>query len=183
MEKVVQEGKARNIGVSNFAPKDVDLILEVCDICPYAHEFETHPYLQQQGWVDWHLEQGINVIAYSPLANTNPHYKSPKDIPSILDDPLWKDLAKEKNSTTAQAVLAWGLERGTVVIPKAVHEGFIKENWKSYAEGIHFTAEEMKEVGENDRKTRMNDPGKSWGVDLFKGLDDPTHLHDESLEL
>jgi len=183
LEDLVKAGKTRFIGISNFAPKDVETILDACDICPYAHEFETHPFLQQKSWVDWHLQRDLRVIAYSPLANTNPHYKSPGSIPSILKDQFWKDLAEKKNATVAQTVLAWGLDRGTVVIPKSVHEGYIEENWRSYSSDIHFTDEDLEEVEENDRKVRLNDPGKSWGVDLFKGLDDPTKLHDNGWEL
>lgn len=170
LEGLVRDNKTRYIGISNFAPADVDTILQACDICPYAHEFETHPYLQQQDFVDWHLRRGIKVIAYSPLANTNPHYDS--GIPVILDDPFWKDMAATKNATVAQTVLAWGLNRGTVVIPKSVHDEYIDENRGALE--ITFAEEDLMKVAQHDKKLRMNDPGKGWGVDLFKGLDDPT---------
>lgn len=172
MEDLVRDNKTRYIGISNFAPADIETILDVCDICPYAHEFETHPYLQQQDFVDWHLTKGIKVIAYSPLANTNPHYDS--GVPAVLDDPFWKRMAATKNATVAQTVLAWGLQRGTVVIPKSVHEDYIDENQGALS--IVFAEEDMLEAAEQDKKLRMNDPGKEWGVDLFKGLDDPTRL-------
>jgi diketogulonate reductase-like aldo/keto reductase len=170
MEELVRDNKTRYIGISNFAPADVNAILGVCDICPYAHEFETHPYLQQEEYVVWHLQRGIKVIAYSPLANTNPHYHS--GIPLILDDPFWKMMAERKNATVAQTVLAWGRQRGTVVIPKSVHENYIDENLGSL--DIVFAEEEMLQVAAQDKKLRMNDPGRAWGVDLFEGLDDPT---------
>lgn len=185
LEGLVREGKTRYIGISNFAPADVDFILAECEICPYAHEFEAHPYLQQKDWVDWHLQRDVKVIAYSPLANTNPTYHPPKNLPPILHDSFWKDLAEQKNVTIAQAILAWGIQRGTVVIPKSVHEKYIEDDKGGLDVGFIFTEEEMGQIAEKDRKTRMNDPGKSWGVDLFKGLDDPTRLHgdDEGLEL
>jgi alcohol dehydrogenase (NADP+) len=180
----VREGKTRFIGISNFAPADVDLILAECEICPYAHEFETHPYLQQQDWVDWHLARDVNVIAYSPLANTNPVYRSPKNVPPILKDSFWENLAKEKNATVPQVILAWGLHRGTIVIPKSVHEKYIEENRWALEGDITFTPEERAKILKKDKKLRLNDPGKGWGVGLFKGLDDPTRLHeDDELEL
>ncbi|OTA86720.1 hypothetical protein M434DRAFT_399776, partial [Hypoxylon sp. CO27-5] len=91
LENLVRANLTRHIGISNFAKKDVEAILDMCTICPYAHEFETHPYLQQQDFVDFHKEVGIKVIAYSPLANTNPTYH--KDIKPLLEDPFWKELA------------------------------------------------------------------------------------------
>ncbi|KAI1382395.1 Aldo/keto reductase [Hypoxylon crocopeplum] len=179
MENLVRANLTRHIGISNFAKKDVEAIMGMCVICPYAHEFETHPYLQQQDFVDFHKEIGVKVIAYSPLANTNPTYHS--DIKPIMENPFWKDLAHKKNATVAQTVLAWGLQRGTVVIPKSVHEQYIHENQGALE--ISFTDDEMKDIGAQDKKARMNNPGKGWGVELFADLDDPTKLDDEDGEL
>ncbi|KAI0134280.1 aldo/keto reductase [Xylariales sp. AK1849] len=176
MEDLVRANLTRYIGISNFAKKDVEAILAACTIRPYAHEFETHPYLQQQDFVDFHDEVGVKVIAYSPLANTNPTYD--KDIPVILEDPFWKDLAEKKNATVPQTVLAWGIQRGTIVIPKSVHESYIEENQGSLK--IKFTDEELKAIGNEDKKVRMNNPGKSWGIKLFADLDDPTKLDSEN---
>ncbi|KIV81696.1 hypothetical protein PV11_03865 [Exophiala sideris] len=174
MEDLVRQNLTRHIGVSNFSPRQLDEVLKNCDICPYAHEFETHPYLQQQEFVDWHRKNNITVIAYSPLANLNPTYKDkyPK-IGSILDDPFWKKLAKKKDVTVAQAVLAWGMQRGTVVIPKSVHEKRIIENLGSV--NVTFSKKEMKKILAQDKRARFNDPSDGWGVKLFEGLDDGTN--------
>lgn len=180
MEDLVRQRKTRFIGVSNFSPDDLDRILAVCSICPYAHEFETHPYLQQQDFVDRHLDMGIDVIAYSPLGNTNPQYGG-GGVPALLDDPFWSALAATKNITVAQAVLAWGRQRGTIVIPKSVHEAYIDQNLES--RGVALTEEDMSEIARQDKKSRFNNPGRSWGVDLFRGLDDPTYMEDEEPEL
>lgn len=176
LEGFVKANLTKHIGISNFAPRDVRTILEVAEIRPYAHELETHPYLQQQDFVDYHAAEGIRVIAYSPLANTNPTY-DPGNVPSILDDPFWQKVAERKKSTVAQAVLAWGRERGTIVIPKSVHEKYIDQNLKSL--DIKFTKDELEIISKQDKKLRLNDPGKSWGVDLFDGLDAPTKKEEE----
>lgn len=171
MEELVAANLTRYIGVSNFSPRQLDALLKVAKVKPYAHEFETHPYLQQQEWVDWHHKNGITVIAYSPLANSNPTYdgKYPKLDP-ILADRFWNELALAKNVSTAQAVLGWGVQRGTVVIPKSVHEKRIVENLASL--NVTFTDDELARIAEQDRKARFNNPSKSWGVELFEGLDD-----------
>ena len=161
---------ARHIGISNFSPRQIDQILKMCTICPYAHEFETHPYLQQQEFVNWHHKHGIKVIAYSPLANLNPTYKDvAPDLKPILEDPFWVAVAKKKKSTVAQAVLGWGVARDTVVIPKSVHERRIKENIK--ASEVSFTEEELEEISKEDNRIRFNNPSQGWGVELFEGLD------------
>ncbi|KAK2674975.1 Aldo-keto reductase [Fusarium oxysporum f. sp. vasinfectum] len=155
MEELVRDGLTRNIGVSNFSPKDIKNILKIATIRPYA--------------------ENIKVIAYSPLANTNPTYNP--DIPSILHDEFWTKLAGSKNATVAQTVLAWGQQRGTVVIPKSTHEKYIDENFG--LQDIKFTEDELKEVAAKDKKYRFLNPGKDWGVDLFKGLDGGSKKEEE----
>ncbi|KAM7191619.1 NADP-dependent oxidoreductase domain containing protein [Naviculisporaceae sp. PSN 640] len=188
MENLVRANLTRYIGISNFAKHEVEDILEHCVICPYAHEFETHPYLQQQDFVDWNQEKGLKVIAYSPFGDTNPTYRNDVDEDNgdkkkktLLNDPYWVELAKKKNSTVAQAVLSWGLQRKTVVIPKSTSKSHLDENLE-VADGIvEFTDGEMKAIGEKDKKKRMNNPGKAWGVELFSDLDDPTRLDDDGI--
>ena len=170
MESLLRLGLTRHIGISNFSPAQVQQILDHClagGICPIAHEFETHPYLQQQEFVAAHRKLGIQVIAYSPLGNLNPIYDS--GLPSILEDSFWISMAKKKNCAVAQAVLGWGVQRETIVIPKSTHEKRIVENWG--ANDVHFTEDEMKEIAKQDKKARFNNPSKDWGVNLFGGLD------------
>jgi alcohol dehydrogenase (NADP+) len=177
METLVHKNLTRYIGVSNFSPRQLDTILAACTndkhgICPYAHEFETHPYLQQTEFVNWHLKHDIKVIAYSPLANLNPTYNGThSDVPSILEDPFWQQLAGNKSITVPQAVLGWGIQRGTIVIPKSVHSKRIEENLGAVE--VKFSEAEMARIAEEDRRVRFNDPTKGWGVEppLFEGLD------------
>lgn len=170
MEELVRTNLTRYIGVSNFSPRQLDEVLGKCDIRPFAHEFETHPYLQQQQFVEWHADRGMQVIAYSPLANVNPTYNGThSELGSILEDKFWVKMAERKNCTAAQAVLAWGRQRGTSVIPKSTHERHIEENLGSL--DVEFSEKEMAMVAEQDKRARFNDPSKSWGVELFEGLD------------
>jgi alcohol dehydrogenase (NADP+) len=145
----------------------VQTILKHCRICPAAHEFETHAYLQQSDFVKWHREKGIQVIPYSPFANLNLIYVS--KMPSILEDPFFKNLAAVKNITIPQLVLTWGMQRETVVISKSVHKERIVENFG--ASDVRLNKTEMKLIAFYDRKARFNNPSKSWGVDLFDDLD------------
>ncbi|KAH8163329.1 hypothetical protein CIB48_g4920 [Xylaria polymorpha] len=177
MENIARSGLTRKIGISNFSKRDLQTIMDICQICPYAHEFETHPYLQQQEFVDYHKDIGVKVIAYSPLANTNPVYEGNTRLGPILKDPFWVKLAEKKNATTAQVILAWGHQRGTIIIPKTVHEKYVVENLAAL--DVSLTEEEMRDIAKQDKKARMNNPGKQWGIKLFADLDDPTRLDDD----
>jgi hypothetical protein len=46
-----------------------------------------------------------------------------KDKPKLTDYPAIKSIAKRLNATEAQVLIAWGVQRGTIVIPKSVNEG------------------------------------------------------------
>lgn len=182
MENIARSNLTRKIGISNFSRRDVEKIMKICQICPYAHEFETHPYLQQQEFVDYHQEIGVKVIAYSPLGNTNPTYEDSNKLEPILEDPFWAKLAEKKNATIAQTILAWGHQRNTIIIPKSVHEKHIKQNLGAL--NISFTKSEMRHIAKQDKKARMNNPGREWGIKLFADLDDPTRLgEDDGKEL
>ena len=170
MEELVDAGLVKGIGISNFAKWQVEQILDGGRIRPTAHEFETHPYLQQQSFVDWNRKQDIQVIAYSPFGNINPIYKGKHpNLPRSLEHPLFVDLAKSYNTTPAQIILAWGMQRGTIVIPKSIHEDRILENLGAL--DIRLSEDDVKSITEMDKKARFNDPGKSWGVHLFSDLD------------
>lgn len=47
MEELLITGKVRNIGVSNFSPKQLQDLIARSTTKPYAHQFELRPYLQQ----------------------------------------------------------------------------------------------------------------------------------------
>ncbi|KAI1088341.1 Aldo/keto reductase [Rostrohypoxylon terebratum] len=173
MEDLVRANLTRYIGVSNFSRRNLNQILEVCQICPYAHELELHPYLQQEEFVNYHHSMGIKVIAYSPLGNTNSIYRGRhRELGPLLSDPYWQEIADSKGASIAQCVLAWGMQRGTAVIPKSVEKEYIYQNFFSME--IKFNPVEMWNISVHDKKARMNNPTRTWGVELFADLDDHT---------
>lgn len=67
MEKQVDNGKAKAIGVSNFNIKQVDRILKNARIPPATNQVELHVYLQQPELVNFLQSNNVTVTAYSPL--------------------------------------------------------------------------------------------------------------------
>jgi amidase len=167
MEELVREGIVRQIGVCNFNKAQLQQIRSHAYIHPTIHEFETHPYLQQSDFVKWNLQHGIRVIAYSPLGNMNPIYHSSET--PMLQDPSLVSLADRKGISVAQLVLAWGMHRGVVVIPKSEHVARVSENLQ--AQHVRLTAEEIQIIDARDEKHRFNNPSQEWGVELYSGLD------------
>lgn len=172
----ISRHKARNIGVCNFAPDQLKRLVFGSYFKPAVHQMEAHPYLQQVDYLEWHKKHDITFTAYSPLAGTNPTYHSPDSHenlpPPLLKNPTVSLIAKKRGCTPAQVAVAWGIGRGTIVIPKSSHAAHIKENFDALNCELH--EEDFQTIGELREKylKRYNNPSKRWGVDLFEGLED-----------
>lgn len=125
MEKMVEKGKARSIGISNFTKDKIEDLLKVAKIVPAVHQIEAHPYLQQQEFLEWHKQHNLLITAYSPLGNNI------YNLPKAVDDPAVIAVAKDLNKDPAQVLISWAVQRGTVVLPKSVTASRIKSNFES----------------------------------------------------
>lgn len=69
MERAVEDGKLRSIGLSNYyEPEDFERLVNATSILPVLLQNETHPY-HQSGEMKTHLEQyGTVMESWYPLA-------------------------------------------------------------------------------------------------------------------
>ncbi|KAF7298090.1 Aldo-keto reductase [Mycena chlorophos] len=109
MEKLVETGRVRSIGVSNFSIKTLDILLPHCKVAPATNQVELHPCYPQNDLKAYCDAKGILLTAYSPLGRST----------IFFEDPTIQKLAEKNNCTTAQIVLSWGVQRGTSVVPKS----------------------------------------------------------------
>jgi len=156
MEKMVKKGLCRHIGVCNFSiPKLRDLNKQA-SIKPYTNQIELHPYLQQRDMVKYCSDNSIMLTAYSPLGSGKiPESKIDADTPSLLTHPKVKYLATRYNATPAQILIAWGLKRKTIVIPKSIHPKRLLQNFNS--QNIIIDNDDMKHLQQLDLKYRFLD--------------------------
>jgi diketogulonate reductase-like aldo/keto reductase len=119
MEKLLSDGKARAIGVSNFMKRHVEELLHNSDVAPVINQIELSPfnYLLRRDTIEFCLENDIAIEAYSPLTKG-----------SKLDDPNLVEIAKRYSKSPAQMLIRWALEHEFVVIPKSTKEHRIIEN-------------------------------------------------------
>jgi len=168
MEKLLDTGKVKAIGISNFSKKELQQLLKTAKIKPAVHQFETHPYLQQQSFIDWHKQQGIQVTAYSPLGNQNNVYDLGAKVEPLIKHPIIVKIAKKHGVNGAQVALAWGIKRGTSVVPKSVNEGRIKSNFECLK--VKLDDKDMREIEKMNGPYRFNNPS-SWGYKFFANLE------------
>ncbi|WP_182171966.1 aldo/keto reductase [Flaviflexus equikiangi] len=117
LEEFFADGRARAIGVSNFLPEHLDVLLEGSETVPAVNQIEIHPYFTNDASRRANADAGIITQAWSPLGRG-----------AVLDDPAIVEIAERRGITPAQAVLAWHVGRGDVVIPKSVTKERIVSN-------------------------------------------------------
>ncbi|MEU1053854.1 aldo/keto reductase [Streptomyces sp. NPDC005876] len=117
-ERLLADGRARAIGVSNFLPEHLERLAGETSVVPAVNQIELHPHLQQQAAREYHAEHGIATEAWSPLGSGK----------GILEVPAIVAIGRKHGRTPAQIVLRWHLQLGNIVIPKSVTPSRIKEN-------------------------------------------------------
>ena len=108
-------------------------------------------------------------MAYSPFGNQNDIYDSGKKVARLIETPTITKIAKKHGCNGAQVALAWGIKRGTIVIPKSVNEERIKSNLECLK--VKLDDEDMKEIELLNGPYRFNNPD-SWGYKFFADLED-----------
>ncbi|EXJ80901.1 alcohol dehydrogenase [Capronia epimyces CBS 606.96] len=121
LQKLLQTGKTKAIGVCNYSKKFLEELLPHVDIIPAVNQIENHPLLPQQEVVDLCKEKGVHVTAYSPLGSTG----SP-----LMQDPHVVKLAEQKGVTPGTILLSYHIGRGNSVLAKSVTPSRIDENKK-----------------------------------------------------
>ncbi len=158
LEKLVDQGLVRHIGVSNFGCSLLRDLLSQARIRPAVLQIESHPYLVQSKLVRYCREESVAVTAFSPLgAGSYVPLGMATSEQSVLNEPRVVALAKKHGKTPAQIVLRWGVQRGTAVIPKTSRPERLRENIDIFS--FELSDEEMKQIGSLDRHQRFNDPG------------------------
>ena len=77
MEKLLQTGKVKAIGICNYSKRYLEELLPHVSITPAVNQIENHPSLPQQEIVDLCKSRGIHTTAYSPLGSSgSPLFKA-----------------------------------------------------------------------------------------------------------
>ena len=128
-EKVLADGRARAIGVSNFSEQHLENLMSRTDVVPALNQVELHPFFTQPALRAFHQAHGITTQAWSPLGGVNVYRPAdPNDVKNPLEHPTVIGLAEKYGKTPAQVVLRWHIEHAVSPIPKSVKPHRIKEN-------------------------------------------------------
>ncbi|KAF5338184.1 hypothetical protein D9758_014710 [Tetrapyrgos nigripes] len=159
LEEMVQKGKVRNIGVSNFNIRKIqNLTANPLKIQPAVNQVEINYFFPQPELVKWSKKSGILLEAYSPLGSDG-------RVSDSLNVPVVKEIATETGMTPAQVIISWHVQRGTIVLPKSVTPSRIAEN-------IHLSKlpdaafNKLEKAATSHPPQRGLNPSKGWGLDF-----------------
>ena len=134
LKELVDQGKVRSVGVSNF---EVDLLkesLEASRAPVTVNQVKFHPLSYDEELLEFCQSKDIVLTAYSPLGRG-----------SLLSQGTIVNVAKSLGKTPAQICLKWCLQKGAIVIPKAGSEEHLRENMDIF--DWQLSEEDMKRIG------------------------------------
>ena len=158
MEKLVDNGLTRHIGVCNYNSALIHDLMTYAKVQPHMLQIEAHPYLTQERLIRLAKDYGTGVTAFSPLgALSYVELDMAGQGDSVLTEPAVLSAAQAHGKTPAQIVLRWGVQRGTAIIPKTSKPERMRENLA--IDDFELSAVEMAAISALNQNRRFNDPG------------------------
>ncbi|KAJ6653264.1 hypothetical protein lerEdw1_009428 [Lerista edwardsae] len=172
MEKLVDEGLVKGIGVANFNKCQLERLLSVCRIKPdvlqvtsggpfyqeweYCYSggrdghlgascVERHVYQTQCELIAFTRSKGMALTGYSPLTSPKRPFPPGKlDPKNGMEDPVVKEIAKKHGKSPAQVLIRFNIQAGIATIPKSQTPAHIIENTKVF--DFCLTDDEVKKL-------------------------------------
>lgn len=136
MTELYKEGKIKAIGVSNFLPHHLEVLMQE-EVKPMVNQIEFHPGFLQKETLEYCEKNHILVEAWSPLGTGR-----------MLNDELLKEIAGRYQKSVAQICIRWCIQHDVLPLPKSVTASRIQENAQVFDFAISET--DMKAIDEMD---------------------------------
>jgi diketogulonate reductase-like aldo/keto reductase len=163
MEKLVEKGLVKTIGVSNMTAKKLKDLLSYAKIKPAVNQIEIHPYWRNETTIKFCQENDIHTTAYSPLGSVAATGEAGG--PVVIKDPVVTQIAQEVNKAPAQVLLRWLLQNGHSAAPKARSPEHIKGNIDVF--DFELSADAMSKL------SQLKHQGRTCTGDIFLNKDGP----------
>ena len=147
LEKALEAGKVRAIGISDFDFSDelFNSIVEPARIKPQMFQIECHPYAQREHWQEMAKKYDIKIECWFPLGGRDSKGE-------ILRDPVIGEIAKAHGKSAAQIIIRWHIQKGFCVVPGSSNPKHIKENIEVF--DFELTQDEMTKMASLNKEKR-----------------------------
>ncbi|KAF3064868.1 Glycerol 2-dehydrogenase (NADP(+)) [Daldinia childiae] len=162
MEELYEAKKARAICVSNWTIPGLKKLLQFAKVKPTVNQIEVHPFLPNQELVEFCQQNDILPAAFSPLGSQD---QVPNTGEKVRTNKTLIEVADRSGHTLAQVLLAWGVRRGYVVLPKSSTPSRIESNFQvPQLSDADFEAVNSVAKGRHTRFVNMKD---TFGYDVW----------------
>jgi 2,5-diketo-D-gluconate reductase A len=138
LNQLLDEGKVRAIGVSNFKPAHLDRLLDETGVAPHVNQIQLDPRHSRAAERGYDAEHGIVTESWSPIGAGN----------DLLAEPMIVELARRRSKSPAQIVLRWQVQLGLIPIPKSAKPSRMAENMDVF--GFELDEDDMRELAALD---------------------------------
>lgn len=141
MEKAVEAGKVKSIGLSNFYDEDLKKILDICKIKPVVDQVECYPYFPQNKLREQLKDINCYIEAYSPIGRGSKE---------LFNEKVLIDLAEKYKKSVVQIILRWHVDKNNILFPKSTKPDHMKDNLNIF--DFKLTDEEIVEIDKLEKK-------------------------------
>jgi 2,5-diketo-D-gluconate reductase A len=119
LARLLEDGRLRAIGTSNFKPAHLDRVLAETGIVPDVNQVELNPRVTRDSTRAYHGKHGIVTQSWGPIGGEGN---------DVLAEPAVVEVAERHGRTPAQVVLRWHLELGLTAVPKSSDPTRLRQN-------------------------------------------------------
>jgi diketogulonate reductase-like aldo/keto reductase len=117
LERAHEQGRIRNVGVSNFGTYELKFAQKIADVPIAVNQFELNPWYYREELLSYCHDHDIVVQAAAPLGRA-----------AVLKDPTITEIADKHDVMPAQVALRWAVEKDVVVLPQSTTPAHIRAN-------------------------------------------------------
>jgi 2,5-diketo-D-gluconate reductase A len=139
MIDLLEQGKVRAIGVSNFKPSHLQRLIDETGVAPHVNQIQLNPWIPRLAERGYHAGHDIVTESWAPIGKGG----------RLLYDPVITGLAAQRDRTPAQIVIRWHVQLGLIPIPKTANPGRLLENLDLF--DFTLTRDEMDQLSTLDR--------------------------------
>ncbi|MDG6103734.1 aldo/keto reductase [Dactylosporangium aurantiacum] len=117
--RLLEDGRVRAIGTSNFKPAHLERVIAETGVVPDVNQVQLSPMVTRESTRAFHARHGIVTQSWSPIGGEHN---------DVLREPVVTTIAERHGRTPAQVVLRWHMELGLTAVPKSSDPQRLRQN-------------------------------------------------------
>lgn len=140
LARLLEQGRLRAIGTSNFKPAHLERVIAETGVVPDVNQIQLSPTVTRESTRAYHAEHGIVTQSWSPIGGQSN---------DVLREPVVVEVAARHGRTPAQVVLRWHMELGLTTVPKSSDPERLRQNLDIF--DFSLTADEVAAISALDQ--------------------------------